>query len=270
VEGEWIVPVPGAGWETYHPLQRPSFYLDLINLYPIQGPGPIADAVRLWGLLGLYQQEVRQLRFRGPAEGDLLAEPGALFDAAAALTPEARREVDVWALRREDTAEDWFPEIPFAPLFARYFPGLKWPADLQTEGVDLWDHLHEPLVEFCEAVERLHKTFAIGALWSNGERADDVVASLNHRFQIGLGGLRSRVEFTPSGGGSVLVPELPSLLAAAYYQMLLDVQAGRYLRFCRNERCGRALVTERLNAYYCSKRCMEAARKREYRRRTAG
>lgn len=273
VQGEYavqdgqIAPVPGTAWETYSPADCPLFYLDLVNLYPgLHSGAAVERVVCRWGLLGLYQQQVRQIRIpRAGAGGDLLVQPGALLEASEQLEPVAEGEVDAYALRREDTAEEWFREVPFAPLFARYFPRLQWPDALRTDGLTLWDHLHEPLDEFREAVERLHKTFTLCTLWSAGERDEATVGSLNYRFGSDLGGLRSRVEFGPSG--PVLTPELPSLLAAAYHRMLLDLHEGRYFRFCRNERCGKALVTERLNTYYCSARCMEAVRKRAYRAR---
>ncbi len=343
VEEGLIQPLPRGATEEYDPFisyygsdstwSGRSLYLELLEL-DIGSEHAIEGFTSRWGLLGLYQHRLVQIR-RAEADLDLSTKidrvPEYLVEhfEAPSSTPEwvnverwwltreqletdpegAKRFFRAWLNTRKPhtvasaivaSSEGYYEELPLGDYAQRFFPHppklsldsekvfqmLRSTAqaleDDDFRAVDqieqvkqliasvprlgskwFWERLCEPVDEFRQAVEELRSVFA-----GCTDREDKLAVGL--AMQTCTRHIR-RVHPIPhfEEGALTWRWSFPSLLAAAYMMLFLDVAVeGRKLRYC--EGCGKSFVADRSDKRFCGRACQNRSNQRRYRQRAGG
>jgi len=313
VEGGYIKPVIGSAIELYRPMEhyygvgssstKQSMYLNLLS---VQAPYPssLEKIARKWGLLGLYQHHVVQVRWEvesgdGQRTRPVLSKPAELlYHYSAHWKAFGANSVQGFVTAIDDTGKPSNRESPLLTWGRLYFPDFDWIHPLAPRMTSIncaggeWelapalheDFLCEPVDEVVHAITAFQETYMRCTQWSEGKPHTEAAELINKAFECHLSRPELNTVLMPGGepksdhtgevdrvGRWKLDLSFPSLLGMAYYQMFQDLRDGRYMRYCRNKSsCGRAFVTDRKNSFYCCQSCRNAANLRAYHLKHAG
>jgi len=168
------------------------------------------------------------------------------------------------AIAEEDTRTDLHdPSRKFLPPRRSRYPRISSPR--------LWDCLCEPLDLFREAAYELRDLYTLTVRASSPDAhaapSSQAADYLRQDFAQRLSRVHPLPGWQEQSRSWTMAWSFPSLLSAAYAMLFVDfVVAGRKLRFCANETCGKSFVSDRSDRKYCSERCQNAAKQREFRR----
>ena len=336
VEGDHLVPATAADAEEYDPFDHyagvsdiplgETPYLDLASL-DLNDTEAIEQFASAWGLLGLFQHNLVQLRYVPTRDGRMqlrhdpplyIDEPsstatterisgflGAGSDFDDDLVPfahewfsgqsldfqdgsrvrhswddldtddereyvldevravERQRWLDDPAKRGEALYVDPHGEVQRASLddYARpFFPNATvnprtYPS---IDSATLWGELHEPLEAFRSAAREFQRQVHFVA--DADEWSDDLARAIERNLRS----VHPRIEFhaDEEGGRWVERWHFPSLLAACYTMLHLDLTKQRAVRICASDKCDNAFIAERSDRMYCTPRCKNAHKMR--------
>lgn len=220
-------------------------------------PQQVCEFVRQWGILGIFQDRLVQLRrvfdpgrvqyeFTDPSlsVGGVYPAPGGLrSDALIRVSPPD------WGRPGLAGEGEAFDVVPLGEYAAMFFPDVE-PESIPSIGSDrFFAELCEPLGEFQIEVRRLRLITKL-ASGTDPLNVPLAWAALNQR----LVRVHPAVRLTPNGlerGWS-----FPSLLSTFYAALYEDATGGR-LRLCTNDRCQRPFIANRADARFCGRRCMD-------------
>lgn len=256
--------------------------------------GPDFREVRFFGTVPLTHVEGSSTPALRPTErhpGDEVADfPERVQEERRHQPGRSRRDP---SRRGEVITSEWpgatLRVIPLMDYFPAFFPGLFQrreeddPTFPSIHSPDLWVELCEPLGRFQKEVEKFQATFHLCSLATAGEADEDKISQLCRDVSQRLRSVhpalalhQSVSPLSPPGdsGDTVfnrwqLEYRFPSLLSVAYMLLLEDLEAGRFFRYCANERCRNAFLADRRDNIYCSLACTNAQKQRELRRRRA-
>lgn len=249
-----------------------------------------------WGLLGLFYHDLLQIRFETGSKtgGWRRAWVTVIPDMAFSYwLPEQIPVMQRYRLRGSVIVREGreYVEEGLVSYASRYFPGLLPDGEVKAAssdrtGVkrlvpilstpDVWDHLCEPVAAFQDAAEEFRSVYELCARWADGERGEERALQrafwthLRHVQPLALPPTDDPPEqecLDASGHRWKAGWSSPSLLAAAYMRLFLDLTAGRMPRVCANDRCNEVFIATRPDRLFHSERCMKNAKQRKYRQR---
>jgi hypothetical protein len=245
-----------------------------------------------WGLLGLFQHQVEVIIIRSSAPEDVEPHGAGM---SCVLTAE-----DLFlALADKGCVPDrriGWSRVSFRPGFVRlsadtlpkllrlYFRGLIDShgrlAEIGAESDEelrllSWDYLAESTAEFLHYATEFRTAFEDAVVEAGGSGDGSESARLERTFAENLGGVRPHphpVRNQDDGGARRFTGwksgwRYPSLLSAAYGQLLSALERGLRPGFCSNPTCGKAFLGKRSDQVYCSPRCLNTVKHRSLRQR---
>ena len=168
------------------------------------------------------------------------------------------------------TREGHYEQRPLNHYFRKYYPTLGEGPYPALSAPWRWSILCEPLGEFQAAARQFQHVFHE---WIRLRSGDESEPGFSHVQELLTPHLRHVspmprvVESEAWKGKWTWGWRFPSLLAACYMMMFMDMVAGQMPRKCGNLTCLRTFVTTRSNQYYCHPSCQQSEKQRRYRQR---
>lgn len=298
VEDGYIKPIPGSREEKYNPFdayygaeraeEGRSLYLELVELDE-KDPRAIEEFCSRWGILGLFWQdqgvaEIVRTPFGGEhwlpldARKDTVAETLGRIRAALEFRANFADKFDRTDLDPEDikilgkqaAGVDWANTIKW-PEGLGWIWSDGWASSDQDEGIRMasFDTLCESVEQFGRAVAWFRSTYVLASRYTARLSHPEEIAKLESNLALYVNTVRPNPVFHGDlqHGRWAWEWHFPSLLAAAYMMLFLDLIGGRNLRFCADEACRKPFVADRSDKLYCSPKCLNRAKQREWRRK---
>lgn len=208
----------------------------------------ILSFTRDFGLLGIFHRRVREIMFPGPviAEYSLGWVRTASSWQKHATSPPVSSMCTLDALPLELGGLE---SIPFDVLNREYFGERLSPEFVPSPVSEEFNALYrEPVEQWLAAAV----DFASAVMEQRHDHINAILSVAPPEYLIGMDGVTFRYRYG-------------SLLEALAAQFIRDRRSGQMLDFCQNRTCGQMYFHSDPRARFCSVKCSNAERQRQYR-----